>query len=218
MRLVHLPLEEWDCLLLAAFSFCLHCGHVSGLQASLRVSPTHTVPFTSNTSVFWFSSVLPPPISPYQPLFLPSPPLGKGLPITHHPPAHFMHERVPGHIYSFLCCSAFRPFLVKMTIFWEWEEVPEIELCSALKKRAAGSRVSPPPHGRVKGIGEDLTSSREGNLSPLLFLLQEQGRLPALPIGKISFSLPLASSPRWVQSVGGDNKNSPFPWHHSTEA
>lgn len=188
MRLVHLPLEEWDCLLLAAFSFCIVvmsvvCKHLSG-------SPPPTQCPSPATRVF---SGFPPCFHhhlPHQPLLLPSPPLGKGLPITHPPPAHFMHKRVMS-------------FLVKMTIFWEWEEVPQTELCSALKKRAAGSRVSPPPHGRVKGIGEDLTSSREGNLSPLLFLLQEQGWLPALPIGKISFSLPLASSPRWVQSGGG---------------
>lgn len=62
--------------------------------------------------------------------------------------------------------------------------------------------MSPLPHGRVEGIGEDLTSSREGNPSPLLFLLQGQGWLPALSIGKTSFSLPLAPSPSWGKMEG----------------
>lgn len=106
-------------------------------------------------SCWWSESISPPAREcslppPRASSGAPIPTLEKGLSISHQHPSLFVDGRGPCHACSFLHCFAFKPFQVKMAIFWEDEEVSEAELCSALKKREARVPSTPWEKGFVR--------------------------------------------------------------------
>lgn len=102
-EVAQLSLYQRGFLSLVVFYFCLCWNNAGGLRASLQVTFSQKELSASTKNTFWSSCSSP----GERPLHLPPPPI------------HFYGWKKPCHVCPFLHLFAFKPFQVKMAIFYK---------------------------------------------------------------------------------------------------